>query len=87
MFKLSGFDVEGKTINGTTLLGATKYSVNNITNYFDGFIDEIRVYSGVRSRAENLADKNTTRVCTALQCLADSFPGALSADNWVSSVI
>lgn len=87
VFKLSGFDVEGKTINGTTLLGATKYSVNNITNYFDGFIDEIRVYSEVRSRAENLADKNTTRVCSAaLQCLADSFAGALSADNWVSSV-
>lgn len=83
--RLQNLVVEGKATNGSLLLGATKYGTNSVTNYFDGFIDEIRVYSGVRSRAENLADKNTTRVCgAALQCLADSFPGALSADNWVT---
>jgi hypothetical protein len=81
-----GFDVEGKITSGTLLLGATKFAANNITNYFDGLIDEIRIYSGVRTRAENLADKNATRLCTgALQCLADDFNAGLSPDNWVTS--
>lgn len=84
--RFQDFVVEGKSTNGTLLIGATKYGTNNITNYFDGFIDEIRVYSGVRSRTENLADKNTTRTCSApLQCLADTFPGTLSASNWITS--
>ncbi|WP_240222512.1 DUF6701 domain-containing protein [Rheinheimera hassiensis] len=87
IFKFQDFAVEGKTTNGTLLLGATKYAVNNITNYFDGVIDEIRLYPGVRTRAENLADKNASRVCSgALQCLADNFPGALSTDSWVTSI-
>ncbi|GAB2909767.1 DUF6701 domain-containing protein [Rheinheimera gaetbuli] len=78
-------DQTNKNTSGDVFIGAVSYG-GTPTNYFDGVIDELRVYSGLRSNAQILADKNTTRICAgALQCLADDFSAGVLADTWVTS--
>jgi hypothetical protein len=78
-------DQANKNTSGDLFIGAVSYG-GTPTNYFDGLIDELRVYSGLRTDAQMLTDKNETRTCTgALQCLADDFNAGLSPDNWVTS--
>lgn len=71
---IENFNIAGKNTSGNIFIGATKFGTDNITNYFDGLIDEVRIYSGVRTVQQNLADKNLTRSCPgALRCLSENF--------------
>lgn len=75
-------DQTNKVTTGDLFIGAVSYG-NTPTNYFDGRLDEIRVYAGLRTEAQVLADKNATRACSGtLQCFTDDFQRDILGDNW-----
>jgi MSHA biogenesis protein MshQ len=79
----SQIDQSSKNTSGRLVVGAVSYG-GTPTNYFNGLIDEIRLYSGLLGTAQKLADKNSSRSCLDV-CLADDFNSAGLSDTWVTA--
>ena len=83
--------LSGLTTNRRLYIGATNwgsaFNPENITNYFNGLIDELRIHSSRLPEEEIRVHKNITRPCpVGLTCFNDDFNHRSElGDNWAAT--
>lgn len=74
-------NMTGKSTNGRLFIGTTFWS--SPTNFFDGIIDELKIFSGALTDAQIIEHKNSIRRCPDQPiCLSDDFSRSEVGDDW-----